>query len=69
MFSTPAPIPISITPDLILLATILTASSPLEHYLLTAKQHVVSGYPPKNAVILAYNSPAPDIKVFPITIS
>jgi len=57
--STPAPIPISITPALILEAIVLQASSPLEHCLLIAAQVVVSGYPAMSCDARAISAPAP----------
>lgn len=52
-----------------MLATILTASNPLEHILLIAIAHDVSGIPPKRAAILTYKTPAPDYKTLPTTTS
>jgi hypothetical protein len=57
--------------------TILTASNPLEHILLIAIAHDVSGIPPKRAAILTYKTcvminkitPAPDYKTLPTTTS
>jgi len=53
MFSTPAPIPASIYPALILAAIVATASNPEEQNLLMATTVVVSGIPAKNMAILA----------------
>jgi hypothetical protein len=53
IFSTPAPIPISIAPSFILEAIIAQASKPELHNLFTATTEVVSGIPDKNAAILA----------------
>lgn len=69
MFSTPAPIPTSITPALILLAIIAQASNPLEQSLFIDTIVVVSGKPARNAAILCGISPAPDCKLFPTQIS
>jgi len=59
MDSTPAPIPISITPALILEAIMLHASNPEEHYRFTAATDVESGYPAKNCEARAIRAPAP----------
>jgi len=47
MLSTPAPIPISSYPALILAAIVAQASIPLEHYLFITARVVVSGNPAK----------------------
>jgi hypothetical protein len=59
IYSTPAPIPTSSIPALILAATIAQASKPEEHHLLTAYIQVVSGKPAKNRAILEVMAPAP----------
>jgi len=43
----------------------LTASKPLEHILLIAMAHEVSGNPPIRAAILTCKTPAPDYNTFP----
>jgi len=69
MFSTPAPIPMSITPLKIFEATIEHASSPELQSLLIDTIAVVSGKPAKKALYLWGISPAPDYKLLPTTMS
>ncbi|CAM6001468.1 unnamed protein product [Sphagnum balticum] len=69
MLSTPAPIPISITPALILAAMMEQASNPEEQSRLTATMVVVSGNPARNWAILLGIYPAPDCRLFPTAIS
>jgi len=69
IYSTPAPIPMSICPALILAAIVAQASIPLEQNLLRAIQVVVSGNPAKNSPILDYIAPEPGCRTFPTTMS
>ena len=57
--STPAPIPISIYPALILAAMSAQASRPEEQNLLMAKRVVVSGKPARKEAILLVMAPDP----------
>jgi len=59
ILSTPAPMPISITPDIILAAIMEQDYSPDEQSLLIATMEVVSGNPAKNIAILFGIYPAP----------
>lgn len=69
IFSTPAPIPISIIPALILAAIIELDSNPEEQNLLITEIETVSGIPAKNCPILEVRQPAPIYKTFPTQIS
>ena len=65
----PEPIPISMTPALILAAMMEHASNPEEQSLLMATMLVVSGNPAKNIPILPVISPAPGCRLFPTAMS
>jgi len=69
MLSTPDPIPMSMTPILILAAIVAHASKPEEQSLLTIMTEVVSGKPAKNWAILEVISPPPGCKLFPTAMS
>lgn len=69
MFSTPAPMPISMTPALILDAMIEFASNPELHNRLIASTFVVSGNPARYPHILAWKRPAPIWRTLPTTMS
>ena len=69
IYSTPAPIPISNIPDLILAAITAHASIPDEQNLLIAVKHVVSGNPDKKAAILDTIAPLPGWLTLPTTMS
>jgi hypothetical protein len=69
MLSTPDPIPMSITPILILAAMVAHDYKPDEQSLLTTMTEVVSGNPAKNWAILEVISPPPGCKLLPTAIS
>ena len=69
MLSTPDPIPMSMTPILILPAIVAHAYNPDEQSLFTTMTEVVSGNPAKNWAILEVISPPPGCKLLPTAIS
>ena len=69
MDSTPQPNPQSITPDLILEAIMLTASSPEAHYLLTDATGISIGKSASIWAALANKAPAPGSNTLPTIIS
>lgn len=69
IFSTPAPIPTSIMPDLILAAIMAQAYSPDEHILLMLMVETESGKPARYWAIRAGTGPAPGCKTLPTTTS
>ena len=69
ILSTPDPIPISITPILILAAIVAHDYKPDEQSLLTTMIDVVSGNPAKNWAILDVIYPPPGWRLLPTAIS